>query len=424
MRNRETPAPAGGAPGEISAGRARRPGPFRISSLIWSVYAPSFLLAIGTGFLFPILPGFASSLGAGMGLIGLAIAAVSIGNMVGDVPAGLLVDRMGRKRSMIFATAGMGLAAVGAGLSPNLPMFLAMRLIAGVFMAVWGISRHAYLADVVPNPQRGRALALFGGVSRIGTFLGPLAGGYIGQFAGLQWPFFAQAVLSGATVALILASVRDATERRRAHRPRPAYAALAGTLVRHRRSFLTAGPFSICLSFLRTGRQTLVPLSGEALGLSVGDIGLILSISSAIDMTLFMPAGFIMDRLGRKWASLPCILIMSAGLALIPFADGFITLMLAGLVLGFGNGLGSGIMLTLGADLAPEENTAEFLGMWRLISDSGRAIGPAAIGQIGQAAALTVAGLATAGVGVAGAAILIFLVPETLIRRPRRHRHL
>ena len=412
MRNRETPAPAGGAPGEISAGRARRPGPFRISSLIWSVYAPSFLLAIGTGFLFPILPGFASSLGAGIGLIGLAIAAVSIGNMVGDVPAGLLVDRMGRKRSMIFATTGMGLAAVGAGLSPNLPMFLAMRLIAGVFMAVWGISRHAYLTDIVPNPQRGRALALFGGVSRIGTFLGPLAGGYIGQFAGLQWPFFAQAVLSGATVALILASVRDATERRRAHRPRPAYAALAGTLVRHRRSFL------------RTGRQTLIPLSGEALGLSVGDIGLILSISSAIDMTLFVPTGFIMDRLGRKWASLPCILIMSAGLALVPFADGFITLMLAGLVLGFGNGLGSGIMLTLGADLAPEENTAEFLGMWRLISDSGRAIGPAAIGQIGQAAALTVAGLAPAGVGVGGAAILIFLVPETLIRRPRRHRHL
>ena len=43
----------------------------------------------------------------------------------------------------------------------------------------------------------GGSLALFGGVSRIGTFLGPLAGGYIGQFAGLQWPFFAQAVLSG-----------------------------------------------------------------------------------------------------------------------------------------------------------------------------------------------------------------------------------
>ena len=418
------PAPADAARGEGGAGRARRPGPFRISSLIWSVYAPSFLLATGSGFLFPILPGFASSLGAGMGLIGLAIAAVGIGNMVGDVPAGLLVDRMGRKRAMILATVGMGLAAVGAGLSPNLPMFLAMRLLAGVFQAVWGISRHAYLADIVPNPQRGRALALFGGVSRVGTFLGPLAGGYIGQFAGLQWPFFAQAVLSGATVALILVSIRDATRRRPAHRARPPHAALAGTLARHRHSFLTAGLFCVCLSFLRTGRQTLVPLSGQAIGLSVGEIGLILSISSAIDMTLFAPAGFVMDRLGRKWASLPCILIMAAGLALVPFADGFITLMLAGLVLGFGNGIGSGVMLTIGADLAPEENTAEFLGVWRLIGDSGRAIGPTAIGQIGQAAALTVAGLATAGVGVAGAVILIFLVPETLIRRPRRRPHL
>ena len=161
---------------------------------------------------------------------------------------------------------------------------------------------------------------------------------------------------------------------------------------------------------------------GIAAGLPVGDIGLILSVSSAIDMTLFAPAGFAMDRLGRKWASLPCVLIMSAGLALVPFAGSFVALMLAGIVVGFGNGLGSGAMLTLGADLAPEENRAEFLGVWRLISDSGGAMGPAVIGQIGQAAALTVAGIATAGVGVAGAAVLIFLVPETLARRPRRAR--
>ena len=422
MRNRRRPAPTTAARGGPSAARARRAGRFRISSLVWSVYAPSFLLAIGTGVLLPVIPRFASSLGAGMGLVGLTIAAIGIGNMAGDVPAGMLVERIGRKRAMIVASAGIGLAAVAAGLSPGLPFFLATRLLTGVFMAVWGVSRHAYIADIVPNRQRGRALALFGGVSRIGTFLGPLAGGYIGQFAGLQWPFFIQAALAAATIGLILASVRDATERPMPAGARTAYATLAGTLVRHRRDFMTAGLFYVCLSFVRTGRQTLIPLWGEAIGLPVGGIGLILSVSSAIDMTLFVPAGLAMDRLGRKWASVPCVLILSAGMALVPMANSLVALMLAGIVVGIGNGLGSGAMLTLGADLAPEENMAEFLGVWRLIGDSGRAMGPAVIGQIGQIATLTVAGFATAGIGAIGAAVLILLVRETLARRPRRAR--
>jgi len=422
MRNPETPAPAGAARGGSGAARGGRAGHFRISSLVWPVYAPTFLLAIGTGFLLPVLPRFASDMGATIGFIGLAIAAVGIGNMAGDVPAGMLVERVGRKRAMLIATAGIGLSAVGAGLSPGLPMLLAMRLLAGAFMAVWGVSRHVYIADVVPNRQRGRSLAMFGGVSRIGTFLGPLAGGYLGQFAGLQWAFFAQAAIASGTFGLVAAAVRETPEAPMPPGARPPYTALVGTLARHRHSFMTAGLFAVCLGFIRTGRETLVPLSGEAIGLTVADIGLILSVSSAIDMTMFAPAGFLMDRFGRKWASMPCVLILSAGVALVPFANSYAALMLAGVVIGLGNGVGSGINLTLGADLAPEENRAEFLGVWRLIGDSGRAAGPAVIGQIGQAAALTVSGLATAGIGAFSAVVLLMFVPETLARRQRRSR--
>ena len=422
MRNRQAGAPVGAGRGETRDTPVRRARRVRISSLIWPVYAPSFLLAIGSGLLLPVLPRFASDLGAGMGFIGLTIAAVGIGNMAGDLPAGMLVERIGRKRAMLVGAAGIALSAVGAGLSPGLPMLLAMRLLTGVFMAVWGISRHVYITDIVPNRQRGRALAIFGGVGRIGHFLGPLAGGYIGQFAGLQSAFFAQATIAAATLGLVVAAVREVPEAPMPSGARTPYAALAGTLARHRRSFMTAGLFFICLGFVRTGRQTLVPLSGEAIGLSVVDIGLILSVSSAIDMTLFVPAGFVMDRFGRKWAALPCVLILSVGLALAPFASSFAALMLFGVVIGIGNGIGSGINLIMGADLSPEENRAEFLGVWRLIGDGGRAMGPAVIGQIGQAAALTVAGLATAGIGGVAAAVLILLVPETLARRPRRPR--
>jgi hypothetical protein len=45
-------------------------------------------------------------------------------------------------------------------------------------------------------------------------------------------------------------------------------------------------------------------------------------------------------------------------------------------VLGVGNGLSSGILLTLGADVAPQDDPAPFLGSWRTLTDAGGAIAP------------------------------------------------
>ena len=82
-----------------------------------------------------------------------------------------------------------------------------------------------------------------------------------------------------------------------------------------------------------------------------------------------------MDRFGRRYSAVPCFLIFATGMALMPFTEHFGTLLGTAILIGFGNGVGSGIMMTLGADLAPKEGTAEFLGMWRLFGDFGGAAG-------------------------------------------------
>ena len=60
----------------------------------------------------------------------------------------------------------------------------------------------------------------------------------------------------------------------------------------------------------------------------------------------------------------------------------FIALLLPASLLGFGNGLSSGAMMTLGADLAPRDALSEFLGLWRLIGDGGRMSGPVCVGYV------------------------------------------
>ena len=67
---------------------------------------------------------------------------------------------------------------------------------------------------------------------------------------------------------------------------------------------------------------------------------------------------------------------MGLGMAVLPLATDYLGLLAATAILGFGNGLGSGAMMTLGADLAPPGSSGEFLGVWRLIGDVGNAGAP------------------------------------------------
>lgn len=97
-----------------------------------------------------------------------------------------------------------------------------------------------------------------------------------------------------------------------------------------------------------------------------------------------------------------------------PLTGTAVTLGLVAVVIGLGNGIGSGIVNTLGADSAPVLGRPTFLGVWRELSDGGASLGPvilaAVTGLAGLAGGVVVSGL----VGVAAAAVLWRYVP----RRP------
>ncbi len=385
---------------------------FSIRPLILTVYAPSFLLAFGAAVLLPVLPIFAKDeLGAGIAMIGIAVAAREIGTMIFDVPAGLLVARLGTKRTMLLGVGVFSASAVGAAISFDLSFLLVMRVAAGLGMALWTISRHAYIAQAVPAKSRGRALSLFGGLGRIATILGPLAGGLLGKYVGLESAFYLQAGVGVATMVLVLATLEKSSPV--THHGAKVFASLGNTVVEYRREFATAGLAAIALQLLRSSRQLLIPLWGLDIGLDVGQIGYITSMSSAIDAAMFVPAGYIMDRWGRRWTGGPSMVIMAIGLMLLPLSHSFWSLTLVGIVAGLGNGLSSGLVLTMGADIAPKDRAGEFLGVWRLITDSGGAAGPLVVGGIARALTLSAASLVTSGVGVLGFLVMVLLVQET-----------
>lgn len=396
------------------------PAPFRLRSLGLSVYLPTFLFAVGQGAVVPIVPQFATDLGGSVAAAAMVVGLLGIGTMVFDVPAGVLVGRLGDRWAMAVGTVLLVVVAAGASFSRSPLELGVMVFLMGCGNSVWMLARLAYVSERAPVEMRGRALSLLGGTNRVGNFVGPLVGGFMGVMIGLASVFWLLAVL--ATVASVMMFILTDSEGEADIHHGSIYQRFAGVLADHRGIFVTAGTATLCLQVLRTSRYAVIPLWGEAIGLSPAQIGIVFGFASFFDMLLFYPVGMVMDRFGRKWAGVPSMLLLAVSLALIPLTDSFATLMAVGLVTGIGNGLGAGVVMTLGADFSPPGSRGEFLGVWRLIGDIGTAGGPMVVGGLASLLSLGAASVATGGFGLIGAGILAFLVAEPLQRRDHSRR--
>jgi len=151
---------------------------------------------------------------------------------------------------------------------------------------------------------------------------------------------------------------------------------------------------------------------------SAATISLIYGMSSGIDMLVFYPAGRVMDRKGRIWVALPAMVLMGLAMLLMPLTQGAITLLLAAMLMGFGNGIGSGMIMTLGADYSPSAGRAHFLGLWRLMSDLGSTGGPAVLAGVTALLSLASGIWCTALLAFAAGGVLWYWIPRTA-KRPR-----
>lgn len=388
-------------------------------NLFLPLHLPAFLFSFSYSLLIPIMPKYAEGFNVSYTLIGVLLAADSIGMLAGDLPAGILMRRLGQKKSMILGLILSGISTAMLFWAPTIAWAVLFRMIAGLGNSLYTVSRLFYLTEMTPSNTRGRIISTFGGVFRFGRFLGPLVGGSVAAWLGLRASFLTfglTCLIALAIVILFLPNVEILRPRTPAKRPQGSM--ILHTLKTQSRSLATAGLGYLFMQIIRSGPVTLIPLYGTfTLRLDVQTLGLITSLSSGLDMLLFYPAGLLMDRWGRKYAIISSCLCLSAGMLIVPFASVWPVLLLAGMIAGLGNGLGAGVMMTLGADLSPEVGRSEFLGAWTLLGDIGNAGGPLVTGKLADLMPLPLTAAVIAAGGVAAALIFYFLVPETLKKK-------
>jgi len=394
--------------------------------LILPFYVPAFMLFLGSALLSPVLPLYAEDFEVSYAWIGAVASARALGMLLMDVPSGLLLRRLGHKRAILLGmavTVGFRAAMSWAG---SIQEAFVYQLVSGFGMALYSIARHAYVTERAPKSNRGRSMALFGGLVRIAGFIGPSIGGFVAAWMGLRVPFVVAGLVSVPAVLSVALFMPDGSakatpslEGRTSQPRRTEPVDLVEMLRGQARLLVPAGLGHVFVQTVRSGRGIIIPLyAANVLGLDVEQVGLLLTISAAVEMTVFWPAGWLMDNLGRKYSFVPSFALQAIGMACVPLAGGFAGLLACASLIGLGNGLSSGGMLTLGSDLAPDNARGEFLGVWRLIGDVGATAGPAVVGFVADGLALPFAALTLAVAGVLAALTFGVLLPET--RRPEQ----
>ena len=350
--------------------------PVSLAGMVPSVFLPTLIFEIGMGAIMPMIALSGLTLGASIGTAGLLLALLGVGQILGDVPAGALAARVGDRRAMLIAAGIAVVTLLGCVMATTLWQLALAVTATGSTNAVFNLARQSYLTEVIPVGLRARALSTLGGMSRVGAFIGPFLGAvvvYDRPVHYVYWLALACAVIAGLIVLL----VPDVSEPAVAREHRPAPVSVRSVMVRHRRVFLTLGLAVFLVGSVRATRQTVLPLWAEHLGLNPSTTSIVFGIVGLVDTLTFYPSGKIMDYAGRLWIAVPSMLVLGLTQALLPLTHGLASFTVVAMLMGFGNGIGSGILMTLGADVAPPAIRSKFLGVWRLCADSGSAGGTA-----------------------------------------------
>jgi MFS family permease len=342
--------------------------PFKIKSLVYPVFLPSFLFSVGEAALIPVIPASAEGFGADLATAGFIAGLGMLGTLFADIPAARIVNHFGERKAMIYASAIAATGILFAVFATNMIMLSIGILITGACHAIFGLARHGFIAEVVP-------VAILGGTFRAGSFVGPLLGAIVISVAGVSAVFWLPVIFS------LLAGLVLVTTKREAMADTPPNQGHSIFFIAKREGYKlrTLGLAATTLTIARTARTIGLPLWALYINLPVETAALYIGIAGALDFALFYTSGQVVDRFGRLWAAVPTLAGMAISLFALTFAQDALGFLVAALALSLSNALGSGLVMVIGADLAPKDARNEFLAFYRLMVDGGIAMTAPAI---------------------------------------------
>jgi len=361
-------------------GRLRdRLPPEKLPFVYYELMFLAFAIMMGMSLPSSFLPIMAQGLDPSGVLVGMVVSAWFLSRIFLNLPAGMLSDRLGRGRLLIF---GVGLSCFGpilCAFATNIYVLILGRVIWGAGTAFYFMNNYALLMDILPAGVRGRALGLFQGLEFVGSFIGAPVGAFLAAYMSFGQVFYFSLVL--ALVSLLVAwrsstmrepkargSAREELSLRKVFGGLKTWGIIAVCLCSFLRYFINQGVFqTIFQLYLR-----------EGLLYSIEAIGVVLSARIAGQVVSIVAAGILSDRLGRKPVLVAGYIISASAFLAFTLIGGFGAMLLIALLQGVGEGFGFTTLIALLTDLAPPDIRGGVVGFYRTFNDVGGFLGPIA----------------------------------------------
>jgi len=390
----------------------------------------SALLAGMWSMIVPAVPVIAKSFAISPGAAAQIITALALGRFAGMPLSGTVLDRLGTRAALISGPAIACAAAILAGITPWFSLILVLVFLIGIGESIWVIAREVAGIDLARQDQRGRVLSGFHGINNLGLALGPLFGGLLTEAVGFRAVFFGYAACAVASVLLgaLITDTQAPALQQNSIKWDWSFAALGRRLRGLKELFEQIDPdlratyvvlvFATLTSFMhRVTTQSMLPLLTTAqLGLSPKEVGMLFTISGLSVFLMILPAGFVIDKIGRKWATVPSTGIPAIAFLLIPFAQNFFQLAVLISFLGVANGLSLGSLATSTFDVVPASARGRLQAARRTIAEIGGVAAPLLGGVLADKFNPGVPFLAYAPLLVISALLLSLVAHETLRR--------
>ena len=346
-------------------------------SVYWELVFVGFAIMMGMSLPASFLPILAEDLDPSGVLVGLVVSAWFFSRIFLELPAGIISDRIGRRRLLVF---GIGLSCLGPILcsqANNIWLLIIGRGVWGMGTAFYFMNNTALLMDILPSKIRGRALGLFQGIEFVGSFIGAPIGAFLAVYLTFNQVFYFTLLLT--VISLIIAwksSGMKSIEKEIVVKERPSLRVVL-------ESIGDRGILIVCLStvlrmlIMQGIFQTVFQLYlNRELSFTVSAIGVILSARIAGQVISLISAGILSDRVGR----LPVLIAGFAvcGLTLFTFTltSSYELLLFLGFIEGLGEGFGMTTLIALLTDIAPPSVRGGAVGLFRTFQDIGGFAGP------------------------------------------------
>ena len=369
--------------------------------LLIAVILELVMIDLGSGITTPVLPLYAGSLGAGIGLAGTIVGAIGVSRTLVDLPAGYLATRVNRRLLLGLSPLLVAVAALGAAVAPGYWLLVPARLLEGAGIALVNTIAMIALADSVAGKgNRGRIMSLYQAARRGGNGLGPLVGGVLADALGYRAVYLVYAALAAASFLWAWFGIP------RSYAGRPQSAAEG-----EKRPGGKAGPFLLHPAFIVVclvafafffgriaSRRLIIPVLGQqVLGLSASRIGLALTLATVSNLVTLYYMGNLTDRVGSRPVVVASGLLSAASLVGYALSDNLATFVLASLFWGFCSGFGGPARNVYLMDISPRHLYPLLLSVYRTVADTGFILGPFLLGLVSGAAGLAWALYVAAG---------------------------